>query len=305
MSKNYNLTLQSNNTDLQAILNTINELPETVEQVAPTISVNGANGLITATAGAKTSTYQLAFQAAKTITPTTASQIAVSSGYYTGGNITVNGDSNLVAGNIKSGVSIFGVSGTYAGSGGDTDTEASLIMHTVSGTYTNDKATTIGSYAFYSCNRLTTVSFPKVTSIAASAFRYCFSLTTVSFPMCTTIENDAFNQCSKLTTANFPKLTSIGSSAFRQCHYLTTASLPMCTTIASEAFTHCSRLTSLYLMGSSVCRLLKSGTLSPTPIAGISNYAGTYGSIYVPTSLLTSYKTATNWTYFSSRFVGI
>jgi hypothetical protein len=30
MSNNYNLTLQSNNTDLQAILNTINELPEAV-----------------------------------------------------------------------------------------------------------------------------------------------------------------------------------------------------------------------------------------------------------------------------------
>jgi hypothetical protein len=32
---------------------------------------------------------------------------------------------------------------------------------------------------------------------------------------------------------------------------------------------------------------------------------GYFGSIYVPTSLLASYKTANNWTYFSSRFVGV
>lgn len=91
MSKNYNSTLQFNNIDLQAILDTINELPEAGsggEQAIPVISVN-ASGLITATAGTKSSTYQLAFQAAKTITPSTTSQIAVSGGYYTGGNITV------------------------------------------------------------------------------------------------------------------------------------------------------------------------------------------------------------------------
>ena len=81
------------------------------EQATPEITV-GSDGLITATAGAKTSTKQLAFQSAKTITPSTTSQIAVSSGYYTGGNITVAGDSNLVASNIKNGVSIFGVNGT-------------------------------------------------------------------------------------------------------------------------------------------------------------------------------------------------
>lgn len=55
---------------------------------------------------------QLSTQAAKTITPTTYSQTAVAKGKYTTGNITVKGDSNLVASNIKSGVSIFGVNGS-------------------------------------------------------------------------------------------------------------------------------------------------------------------------------------------------
>lgn len=63
-------------------------------------------------------TKSLTTQAAKTVTPTTSNQTAVASGRYTTGAVTVKGDSNLVAGNIKKGTSIFGVTGTYEGSGG-------------------------------------------------------------------------------------------------------------------------------------------------------------------------------------------
>ena len=97
------------------------------EQAAPTISVS-SNGLITAIAGDKLSTQQLAFQEAKTIIPSTTSQIAVPGGYYTGGDINVAGDSNLIAENIAEGVSIFGVTGTHSGgSGGDVATSTITI----------------------------------------------------------------------------------------------------------------------------------------------------------------------------------
>ena len=56
-------------------------------------------------------------QSAQTITPATSDQI-ISSGVYLGGSQTILGDSALVASNIVSGASIFGVSGTYTGSGG-------------------------------------------------------------------------------------------------------------------------------------------------------------------------------------------
>ena len=63
-------------------------------------------------------TKSLTTQSAKTVTPTTSNQTAVASGRYTTGAVTVKGDSNLVAGNIKKGTSIFGVAGSYEGSGG-------------------------------------------------------------------------------------------------------------------------------------------------------------------------------------------
>lgn len=47
-----------------------------------------------------------------TVTPSTSSKTVSTSGKYMTGNIVVSGDSNLIAANIISGVSIFGVSGS-------------------------------------------------------------------------------------------------------------------------------------------------------------------------------------------------
>lgn len=51
---------------------------------------------------------------AQTITPTTTDQ-TVNGNVFLAGAITVTGDANLLAENIKSGVTIFGVTGTYTG----------------------------------------------------------------------------------------------------------------------------------------------------------------------------------------------
>ena len=87
---------------------------------APTVN---SSGLITAqigtsgylASGTKT-TKQLTTQAAQTITPGTADK-TIASGKYLTGVQTIKGDANLVAGNIKKGVSIFGVAGSYSESG--------------------------------------------------------------------------------------------------------------------------------------------------------------------------------------------
>lgn len=91
----------------------------TATQATPSITVS-SSGLITASAtqsagyvssGTKSATKQLTTQSGKTITPSTSTQTAVSSGRYTTGTVYVAGSSNLVASNIKSGVNIFGVTG--------------------------------------------------------------------------------------------------------------------------------------------------------------------------------------------------
>lgn len=102
---------------------TINTIPTTA-QATPTIAVS-SGGLITVTskqaegyvkAGTKRPIKQLEVQDAKTITPSTSSQTAVSAYKFTTGAITVAGDANLTAANIKAGTSIFGVTGSYVDS---------------------------------------------------------------------------------------------------------------------------------------------------------------------------------------------
>ena len=78
------------------------------------------DGLSQVTVNAISSTYigsGVTKKSATTYTPGTTDQ-TIASGQYLNGTQIIKGDSNLVAGNIKSGVSIFGVSGSYAGSGG-------------------------------------------------------------------------------------------------------------------------------------------------------------------------------------------
>lgn len=87
------------------------------ELPTPTISINSGTGVVTATvtsgSNSKSDTLELNTKAATTITPGTTSKTAVSKGYYTTGAVTVAGDTDLKASNIKKGVQIFNVTGTY------------------------------------------------------------------------------------------------------------------------------------------------------------------------------------------------
>ena len=119
----------------------------TATQATPSISVS-SSGLITASAtqsegyvssGTKSATKQLTTKSAATITPGTADQ-TISSGTYLTGVQTIKGDSNLTADNIKSGTSIFGVTGSYVDStpieiSTDAEMEAVLTSNNVGKVY--------------------------------------------------------------------------------------------------------------------------------------------------------------------------
>ena len=160
--------------------------------------------------------------------------------------------------------------------------------------------TSMGTSAFAYCSRLTTANFPVCTSVSNGAFYCCYSLTSASFPVCTSIASVAFFSCSSLTTVSFPVCTSIASNAFGCCTRLTTANFPACTSMGSGAFRSCYVLSALILSGSSLCTLANSNAFSNASL--IQN--GT-GYIYVPSSLVDAYKSATNWTYFSAQISAI
>lgn len=98
---------------------------------------NGYDGLSQVTVNAVSRTYVgsgVTKKSAATYTPGTSDQ-NIASGQYLNGSQTIKGDNNLTAGNIKSGVSIFGVTGTYAGGGssggsGNNNVEAYAITDT-------------------------------------------------------------------------------------------------------------------------------------------------------------------------------
>lgn len=129
---NYNSQLQSNNTDLQQVLETLQHKaaggadpvlqnktvnPSLVEQVVSADS--GYDGLDKVTVGAIPNTYvkPTATKTATTYTPTTTNQ-TIAAGTYCSGVQTIKGDANLIPANIVSGKSIFGVAGS-ATVGGD------------------------------------------------------------------------------------------------------------------------------------------------------------------------------------------
>lgn len=94
----------------------------TATQATTIITVSSA-GLITAkstqsagyvSSGTKSAIKQLTTQGAQTITPGTSNK-TIASGRYLTGTQTIKGDANLVAANIKKGVSIFGVAGSNEG----------------------------------------------------------------------------------------------------------------------------------------------------------------------------------------------
>ena len=87
-------------------------------------------------------------------------------------------------------------------------------------------------------------------------------------------------------------VTSIGKGAFRGCSSLTSVSFPLVTSIGSAAFNGCSSLTTIYVGTESdtVCTLSSTNAI-PSSVT----------DIYVPASLVDSYKSATNWSSYADK----
>lgn len=160
--------------------------------------------------------------------------------------------------------------------------------------------TKLKAKAFRSAGSVTLIDLPNCTSVGESVFREC-TMTTLNMPKLTEATQTYFcYNCVNLETVNAPKLTTLSNSSFRSCAKLKILEFDSPTTIASAAFQDSSQLDTLIIRRTeSICSLSATSAFNGTPIA-----SGT-GYIYVPSSLVASYKSASNWSNYASQIRAI
>lgn len=155
----------------------------------------------------------------------------------------------------------------------------SFLNRTITEFETDQHVTNLCSYIFSDCKQLERIKIDSVVTIGSCALQRCDALTSVCFPNCTTVSATAFFFDKNLQVADFPKLTTFNGT---------------------QIFAYCSKLETLIIRTETgICQLSSSSIFAQNPIS-----RGT-GYIYVPRSLIDTYKSATNWTVFANQFRAI
>lgn len=129
---------------------------------------------------------------------------------------------------------------------------------------------------------------------AENTFNSCTALEKLSLTgsITTATGNYFCRYCSALESAELPNLTgNVNQHAFGGCTSLTFLDLGKTSTIQANALNGASSLTTLVLRKTSVTALQNVSAFTGTPFAN----GGSGGTIYVPSSLISSYQTASNW----------
>lgn len=150
-------------------------------------------------------------------------------------------------------------------------------------------------------NTLTDLEEDGITTMRQYALGGRTVLQSVNFPNLKTINENGMSYCTGLTSVEIPAVTSIGTYAFTGDTGLTALDLSGSSevTISANAFNGCSNLTHL------VIRSTTRSTLSNTSAFNGTKIALGDGGIYVPSSLLSDYKSASNWSSFAANIFPI
>ena len=129
----------------------------------------------------------------------------------------------------------------------------------------------------------------NATSVRDNAFIYLTSLISVTAINVTKIGSNSFNDCRKLTNVKIPNATKISNYSFAYNYSLKELLIEQTTSICSmtskSAFESC-----YHILG------ITSSSYNPNGLKD--------GYFYVPASLLSQYKVATNWAEYASQIVG-
>lgn len=150
-----------------------------------------------------------------------------------------------------------------------------------------------GERPFQNCTELLSVSLPNATSTRTNAFVNCTNLVDVHLPLVQSIDSGQFIENSKITKLVLPSMTGqIYNSSFRYNRLLKTADLGRVSRLNATIFLDCNVLDTLILRKSdAICTLSNVNTFNGTPFAN----GGAGGEIYVPSALINTYKTASQW----------
>ena len=199
-----------------------------------------------------------------------------------------------------------------------------LIERTIK-SYENSTLSSIRSYAFCSCSRMTSIVVPAVETIGISgmntvkasfldmpnlrqigqsAFLNMTSLQGVNMPNLEAVAGDAFEQCNSLESFYGPKVGNVAYSAFKGCSSLSDVHMPNVSNIATYAFQGCTKLLSLRIDGVSSVPNIRSNTFNSTPLWGYTTYtSGEHGKVYVPASLYEAFVSANYWSKCGSSYI--
>lgn len=187
---------------------------------------------------------------------------------------------------------------------GDDVVMDSIIERTIT-EFKDDQITKInGSGAFKGCSQLKTVWLPNAdfdgTTQIGYQFDSCTSLVDIQIPSAKTLGRLMFNNCTSLEHLVLPSVIKLNIQTFVKCSNLTT--LDFHKTINTFGIGHingCSKLKGIIFRADEV-----------VPCGNNPNWVGTpyqdgTGYIYVPGYLVSSYKSAENWSTIADQFRGI
>lgn len=156
----------------------------------------------------------------------------------------------------------------------------------------NNKSIT--GISLYGNTVMTSFTSSSITQFkASSAFYGCTALKTVNLTgTITQSQPNMWQGCTNLESIEMPNYsTFIGQFAIGNNPKLTFADIGKCTQIIANAFNGCTILDKIVIRRTSVCSLQNVSAFTGTPFAS----GGTGGTIYVPSALISSYQSATNW----------
>jgi len=168
----------------------------------------------------------------------------------------------------------------------------------------------------------------SITQISSSVFYNCTSLKSVNLPNCVTNNqsvSDVFRGCTNLEHVYMPKVVLIGSNSFRDTTSLKKIALPSLTNSRSDFFNgsgveeaDMGQCSNVYINTFGNCHNLIAVIFRKTDSivvnsnaqafnnSTLTGYGGTYsGHIYVPSALISSYQSATNWSTLYSNYPDI